>query len=99
MKIFQYFVLALMLLVGPAPLGAETIKRTSGGICHPSASSYHGRIRAFHGFDSLEACLVSGGRLPARLARERATLSHQADFESYDRSVYGHGWDDADGDC
>lgn len=99
MRNFQYLMLAFTLVIGFAPVAAETIKKTSSGICHPPASSYYERIQSFHAFNSVEACLASGGRLPKRLTEEHATLSHQMGPESYDRSAFGHGWDDADRDC
>ena len=42
MRHFQYRLLALTLVIGFAPMAmaAETIKKTSSGICHPPTSSY-----------------------------------------------------------
>lgn len=99
MRYFQCLVLALSWVIGVVPVTAETIKKTSSGICHPPASSYYERTQSFRAFDSLEACLDSGGRLPKRLAKVYASQSHQRSPERYKRSAFGHGWDDADGDC
>jgi hypothetical protein len=88
-----------MLLIVSGVAGAEVVKKTSSGICHPPASSYYDRTKNFRPFDSVEACLASGGRLPKRLADKRSTSSPQVTSQSYERSAFGHGWDDADGDC
>lgn len=99
MRHFQYSILALTLLTGFAPVAAETIKKTSSGICHPPESSYYERTRNFHAFDSLEACLASGGRLPRQLAANNAPKLKNDHAHLYRRSAFGHGWDDTDGDC
>jgi hypothetical protein len=73
-----------------------TIKQSSSGICHSPASSWYERTKNFTPFGSMDACLAAGGRLP-----KGATFKPEV-FESYDeykRSAFGHGWDDADGDC
>ncbi|MBO6812974.1 MAG: HNH endonuclease [Marinobacter sp.] len=75
------------------------VKKTSSGICHPPASSYYDRTNNFRPFDSVEECLASGGRLPNGLAQKHSMLSLKDSSNSYDRSTFGHGWDDADGDC
>lgn len=88
-----------MLLVFSGIASAEVVKKTPSGICHPPASSYYERTENFRPFTSAEACLASGGRLPKRLAQKQSTLSLKGNSNSYDRSAFGHGWDDADGDC
>lgn len=99
MRHFQSSLLALTLVIGFEPVTAEIIKKSSSGICHPLASSYYERIHNFKAFDSVEACLDSGGRLPKSLADGQSIESSQANSKSYKRSEFGHGWDDADGDC
>ncbi|RBP27925.1 uncharacterized protein DUF1524 [Marinobacter pelagius] len=99
MRYFQWLVLALSWVIGIPPVAAETVKKTSSGICHPPASAYYERTQNFRAFDSTEACLASGGRLPKQLAKAQATPSHKRSPERYKRSAFGHGWDDADGDC
>jgi len=96
---FQYPILALTLLIGLAPVAAETIKKTSSGICHPPESSYYDRTENFHAFDSLKTCLASGGRLPKQLASNNARRLNEDSADLYRRSAFGHGWDDADGGC
>jgi hypothetical protein len=91
--------LALILVIGFEPVSAGTIKKTSSGICHPPASSYYERTQNFRAFESVEACLASGGRLPTDLAERQSTRSTSTSPETYERSAFGHGWDDEDGDC
>nr|WP_237133424.1 HNH endonuclease family protein [Pseudohongiella sp. O18] len=87
----------------------QIVKKSNSDICHPPESSYYERTRNFRPFESVQACLDSGGRLPANLTRSavsegtslrlpRSTRS-SAPVSGYDRSRFGHGWDDADGDC
>jgi len=96
---FQYWLLTLTLVTGFAPLAAETIKKTSSGICHPPTSSYYERTQNFSAYDSVKACLASGGRLPKGLADEHSIQSPEVNSGSYERSAFGHGWGDTDGDC
>ncbi|WP_273207067.1 HNH endonuclease family protein [Marinobacter subterrani] len=99
MKYFQHSLLAVMLLIVSGIASAEVVKKTSSGICHPPESSYYERTHDFKPFDSVEACVTSGGRLPKTLAQNQSTQPTEASSTSYARSAFGHGWDDADGDC
>lgn len=99
MRHSQYLLLVLTVVMGFSPVAAETIKKTSSGLCHPPVSSYYDRTESFHAFDSVEACLASGGRLPKPLAAQYSPQPRQDHLDSYERSAFGHGWDDADGDC
>jgi len=98
-KYFQHSLLAVMLLNVFGIASAEMIKKTSSGICHPPASSYYERTQNYKPFNSVGACLTSGGRAPKNLARQQVTLSMDDRSKSYERSAFGHGWDDTDGDC
>lgn len=88
-----------MLFIVSGVANAEIVKKTSFGICHPPSSSYYERTDNFRPFDSVEGCLASGGRLPKGLAQNHSMLSMKDSSNSYDRSAFGHGWDDTDGDC
>ena len=99
MRHYQCALLALILVIGFDDVGAEIIKKTSSGICHPPTSSYYDRTENFQPFESVEACLASDGRLPKSLAHSYSTRIPQSNFESYERSAFGHGWGDANGDC
>ncbi len=95
----QHLLLALLMFIGFAPAAAETVRKATSGICHPPASSYYDRTESFHAFDSVKACLASGGRLPKQLAGQYSPQSRKDHSNSFERSAFGHGWDDADGDC
>ena len=80
---------------------ATVIKMSNSGLCHPPQSSWYERTKNYQPFDSLEACLNSGGELPEGVSRtsvkDGQEQSHRK--QDYDRSAFGHGWDDLDGDC
>jgi len=93
--------LAVILLLTSTPLTAELIKKSRSGLCHPPESAWYDRTQSYYGFDSLQDCLDSGGRLPSGISldshsSDRTETGGKADYE---RSAFGHGWDDADGDC
>ena len=93
------------ILIAPASAQSQVVKKSNSGICHPPQSSYYERTKNFRPFSTLQACLDSGGWLPANLPRSVVTegrsgrLSTSAPESGYARSRFGHGWDDADGDC
>ncbi|MCK7553376.1 HNH endonuclease family protein [Marinobacter goseongensis] len=101
MRYVQCMVLALWSVIGVAPVAAETVKKTSSGICHPPESSWYERTEHYTAYDSVEACLEADGRLPKGLTlaslSDRQTRS--GGRKEYTRSAFGHGWNDADGDC
>ncbi|KLV06285.1 hypothetical protein ABT56_09710 [Photobacterium aquae] len=74
-----------------------TVKKSTSGICHDSNSASYQRTKNFTPYNSLSACLESGGRLP-KGAKAPATSS-AADSGSYQRHHFGHGWQDFDKDC
>ncbi|WP_273208843.1 HNH endonuclease family protein [Marinobacter subterrani] len=96
------FVVALGSLAPFAAANAsELVKQSNSGICHPPESRWYERTENYTAFNSVEACLEADGRLPKGLTltslndqNERST-----DRQEYTRSAFGHGWDDADGDC
>lgn len=40
------------------------VKKSNSGICHDTSSPYYEQTSHYEEFDSLQACLDSGGRLP-----------------------------------
>jgi len=48
---------------GPA---SGVVKRSKSGICHAPGSAYYARTVHFTSFETLEACLASGGRMPLK---------------------------------
>ena len=92
----------LALLASANPAFASVVKMSNSGICHPPQSSWYDRTKTFQPFNSVKECLASGGRLPKGMARHSVNdrrVIKSSDSESYSRSAFGHGWDDADGDC
>ena len=83
------------------PAHASVIKKSNSGLCHPPQSSWYERTKNYQPYDSLDACLDSGGELPdgVSFASVRQAQEQQGRLRSYERSAFGHGWDDADGDC
>lgn len=77
------------------------VKMSNSGLCHPPQSSWYERTKNYQAFESLEACLASGGELPQGVSRiSRNGPQEQSDKQQdYERSEFGHGWNDADGDC
>jgi hypothetical protein len=48
----------------PASVVQTKIKKSNSGICHDTSSRWYKRTKRFTAFDSLKACIESGGRLP-----------------------------------
>ncbi len=48
------------------PSGLPQVKKSSTGICHERGSTYYDRTLNYIPYDSIQACLLSGGRLPLR---------------------------------
>ena len=89
---------AVLIFVGcllVAPVSWALVKKTGSGLCHPEHSSYYERTKNYQPFDTVGACLESGGRLPKGL---QATDASSANDGEYDRSEFGHGWLDMDKD-
>ncbi len=42
------------------------VKKSKSGICHSAGSTYYSRTKNFIPYESMEACLKSGGRRPKR---------------------------------
>ena len=55
--------------VAPAPAQASSsgvVKKSRTSICHAPGTTYYARTQHYTGYDSLQDCLNSGGRLPKR---------------------------------
>lgn len=76
---------------------ASIVKKSNSGLCHPPESGWYERTKPYQAYESVEACLESGGELPQGL--NQASLNADESDSEYRRSAFGHGWDDADGDC
>ena len=42
------------------------VKKSKSGICHAKGSTYYGRTKNYAPYETMEACLKSGGRRPKR---------------------------------
>jgi hypothetical protein len=84
-----------------APAYASPIKKSNSGLCHPPQSYWYERTKNYQPYESLDACLDSGGKLPdgVSLASVQGAPEQHSRLKGYERSAFGHGWDDADGDC
>lgn len=100
LRILSLFVFAVAGLVS-APAHTSTIKKSNSGLCHPPQSSWYERTKNYQAYDSVDACLDSGGKLPdgVSLASVQQVQEQKGKLQNYERSAFGHGWDDADGDC
>lgn len=79
---------------------SPTVKQSSSGLCHPPQSGWYERTKNYTAFDSLGACLEEGGKLPKGLSL--ASLDKDLvnnERHGYERSAFGHGWADQDGNC
>lgn len=57
--------LSLFIFACAFPSGANTqVKKSNSGICHDTSSASYNRTKNFEVFNTIEACLESGGRLP-----------------------------------
>src|SRR5690554_6046891 len=84
---------------------AGIVKQSTSGLCHPQESGWYDRTQNYTPFDTIEACLGAGGRLPKGISinslGEAKKPAHvpSGTLSNYRRSAFGHGWDDANGDC
>ena len=97
-----HIMLVSLLFVGQGSQAAyaePAVKLSSGGICQPVESSWYERTKKYTGFNSLDECLDSGGRLPKGGALPSKAVPAKKAERGYERSAFGYGWDDEDGDC
>ena len=47
-------------------ISGPQVKKSTSDICHEKGTTYYERTTNYEAFDSIEACLASGGRLPKR---------------------------------
>jgi hypothetical protein len=96
--------LLLVILIGFSfshTASAAVVKMSNSGLCHPPQSSWYERTKNYQAFASLEACLASDGKLPKGISRAplKGSQKQSSKRQDYERSAFGHGWDDVDGDC
>ena len=97
-KRFCFFNIVLLIFLLTASASATPskpeVKKSNSGICHAEDSRWYSRTKNFTPYDTLDACLKSGGRLPKGY-KYRKTNSQPT---GYERSAFNH-WVDKDGDC
>lgn len=86
------------MLVASHSSGDQLIKKTASGICHPPESQWYDQTQRYEPFKSISACLRSGGGLPQGV-NLAVTSNQRTSISEYDRSAFGGGWGDIDGDC
>jgi hypothetical protein len=80
------------------------VKKSNSGICHDDSSGSYSRTKNFTPFDTISACINSGGRLPKGATRQIDKATKEADAEGraysnvYNRKDWPH-WSDSDRDC
>lgn len=93
MKRSVYLLALWFLLVAHAALAEPPVKKSTSGICHDSLSPSYNATKHFEAFETLDACIQSGGRLPKNRAhtpkrlesKDTSAAKHQAPVPSADR--------------
>lgn len=104
-SIFPYLVVSIALLLSNKTATASVVKQSTSGLCHPQQSQWYERIQNYQPFETIEACLDAGGRLPRGISggstghARKSAEAPSGDLAIYQRSAFGHGWDDANNDC
>lgn len=80
-----------------------SVKKSESGLCHCPGGQFYDRTVNFTEFDTIGACLASGGREPQQGQGTCPTEPpppsvSSLEIEKYDRGAFG-GWADADEDC
>src|SRR5690554_2027211 len=92
MKIVVGFAILVALCFAQVTANAGTVKQSTSGLCHPPQSSWYERTHNYTSFDTIQACLDVGGRLPkglslASLSDGDATSMGNIDQLTYQRSA------------
>ena len=101
-KYLPVLVLVCCALFSIESSAAGVVKKSSSGICHNEQSSYYSRTKNYTPYQTLEACVASGGRLPKGSITPKVSNGNSSSEivgSVYKRSYFGSGWDDADHDC
>ncbi|MBL1376265.1 HNH endonuclease family protein [Zobellella iuensis] len=96
MRHFTRYLTLAAAIAAALPAHAE-VKQSKSGICHPPESRHYKRTKSYRPFDTLQACLNAGGRLPKGITINQEPQKPQD--TGYSRAQFGHGWADTDGDC
>lgn len=81
---------------------SDPVKKSESGLCHCPGGQFYDRTTNFTPFDTIGACLTSGGREPQQgqgtCPTEPPPSITSLELQDYDRSAFG-GWADTDDDC
>ena len=71
MKKFKLLISTILLflaLISTLPVLADepSVKKSKNGICHAKDTTYYKRTKNYTAYNSMDACLKSGGRKPKR---------------------------------
>ena len=44
----------------------DVVKMSQSGVCHDTTSRHYARVKNFKPYDSIQACLDDGGRIPKK---------------------------------
>ena len=92
----------------PSETATQKVKKSKSGICHCPGGQFYDRTSNYTAFDSIDACMASGGRPPKHGQGDCSAVSpdrpaekspaSQPPIAAYDRNTFG-GWADEDEDC
>jgi len=98
------FLIVVAVFISPYSncLSDEITKKSRNAICHDATSPYYFNVKRFKAFDTLEACIKSGGRPPRvrqNTSNSNGTPSPLRHYShKYSRAKFGR-WLDEDKDC
>ncbi|TDR05956.1 uncharacterized protein DUF1524 [Marinomonas communis] len=106
MQLMKTLLTSVILLCLFQPAWADQpVKKSKSSICHRPNTEFYSRTKNFTAYETIEACLASGGRLPKgqSLSPSKSPSVSSKSKELlpsvYDRDHFGYGWNDDDKDC
>lgn len=85
------------LIIASSFAAQAAVKLADNGICHDESSVLYSRTKASSAFDSIEACLLSGGQLSKKYVKHMNKVNKPSSSIYYS-SDWRH-WIDSDNDC
>lgn len=113
-KYMKKFIFIFSLSLVSIAAHSDVVKKSNSGICHSEDSPYYEKTKKFTPYDTLDACLSSGGTLPKGYKKANKNISQKNEnmatvntnrvahdhtaASEYDRSQFEH-WIDKDHNC
>ena len=72
----------MVLAAGVAHAADPAVKKSSSGICHDDSSPNYKQLKDFTPYKTIDACLKSGGKMPAGVAAPAATKNQTSTKDS-----------------